>query len=248
MDDVIRKYINEMVNSEEFYFCYEKGGDRIHCGSAALFDRMMRDHHRNVTRQSDPNSEARFKEKIFGIGLIKTGTISLAKAMQDLGYIVYHDPLFINIVYDVDFCNDFMVAGRFQFLDEVFPNAKFILTVRDIDSWIVSVEKWWKDLEEGELKLYEDGTRRRTGVNMAYDPLSSAYNRYLLFHSLTFDKDNYIKCYYEHIDEVLDHFKGREDKLLVMDICDGDGWDELCPFVGKDIPNISFPHLNKSIG
>ena len=26
----------------------------------------------------------------------------------------------------------------------------------------------------------------------------------------------------------------------------GDGWEKLCPFLGVDIPKISFPHANKS--
>ena len=29
-----------------------------------------------------------------------------------------------------------------------------------------------------------------------------------------------------------------------MNICDGDGWEVLCPFLGKDIPNVPFPKLN----
>ena len=34
------------------------------------------------------------------------------------------------------------------------------------------------------------------------------------------------------------------DRLLVMDIIAGDGWDKLCPFLGKPVPEAAFPHRN----
>ena len=29
-----------------------------------------------------------------------------------------------------------------------------------------------------------------------------------------------------------------------MNICEGDGWEMLCPFLGTDIPDVPFPKLN----
>ena len=35
---------------------------------------------------------------------------------------------------------------------------------------------------------------------------------------------------------------------LNMNICDnGDGWEKLCKFLDKEIPDVDFPHKNKSI-
>ena len=34
-----------------------------------------------------------------------------------------------------------------------------------------------------------------------------------------------------------------EDRLLVMNIHDDDGWGKLCPFLGVDIPEFGFPHI-----
>lgn len=41
-----------------------------------------------------------------------------------------------------------------------------------------------------------------------------------------------------------DYFAGRPEDLLIMDICAGDGWEKLCPFLGFEIPETPFPHLN----
>ena len=30
-----------------------------------------------------------------------------------------------------------------------------------------------------------------------------------------------------------------------MNITQGDGWDKLCPYLNKDIPDTAFPHSNK---
>ena len=50
-----------------------------------------------------------------------------------------------------------------------------------------------------------------------------------------------IKRYVQHNRNVFDAVP--RDKLLVMDIAAGDGWDELCAFLGLPRPprNVSFP-------
>ncbi len=39
----------------------------------------------------------------------------------------------------------------------------------------------------------------------------------------------------------------KVDKLdyIIMNICNGDGWEKLCSFLGDDIPSAEFPHLGK---
>ena len=41
--------------------------------------------------------------------------------------------------------------------------------------------------------------------------------------------------------------KNRPNDLLVMNICDGEGWEVLCPFLNKPIPNVIFPKKNVTI-
>ena len=80
-------------------------------------------------------------EKIFGIGVGKTGTHSLTIAVRMLGYPKAHHgkgAAKLERIRSWNFWADIPVAGKYKFLDHCFPHAKFILTVRDINSWIRS--------------------------------------------------------------------------------------------------------------
>jgi hypothetical protein len=55
------------------------------------------------------------------------------------------------------------------------------------------------------------------------------------------EKLKYIR---ERNEEIIHYFENRKSKLLVMDITKGDGWDKLCNFLNKSIPNKPFPHKN----
>ena len=43
---------------------------------------------------------------------------------------------------------------------------------------------------------------------------------------------------------IKEYFRDRTDNLLVMNICAGEGWETLCPFLNKHTPNVQFPKLN----
>ena len=53
--------------------------------------------------------------------------------------------------------------------------------------------------------------------------------------------DGLAKIYHEHYQKVMEYFKGREKDLLIMNICGGDGWGKLCPFLELEKPLIPFP-------
>jgi Sulfotransferase domain len=40
------------------------------------------------------------------------------------------------------------------------------------------------------------------------------------------------------------YFENRPGKLLVIDICNGDGYEKLCPFLGLPTINEAFPKEN----
>jgi hypothetical protein len=50
----------------------------------------------------------------------------------------------------------------------------------------------------------------------------------------------------EHAAAVRAHFARRPQDLLIMDLEAGDGWDELCPFLGCAAPRRPFPVKNRS--
>jgi hypothetical protein len=53
-----------------------------------------------------------------------------------------------------------------------------------------------------------------------------------------------IQEFEEHNKQVIEYFKNSPSQLLVMNIIEGDGWNKLCNFLNKPIPNKPFPHKN----
>jgi hypothetical protein len=169
--------------------------------------------------------------RIFGIGLGKTGTSSLNRAMQVLGCQSIHGPKLDRIV-EYNFCNDINITFRYKFLDHCFPGSKFILTVRDMKSWLKSNERWLKIKTKGGL------------VNPEIDiELSRAEPRFFCYGCTIFNKNKYIDAYEKHYKEVNEHFKNRKQDLLIFDV--REGWEKLCKFLNKPIPTtMPFPHVS----
>jgi hypothetical protein len=81
-------------------------------------------------------------------------------------------------------------------------------------------------------------------VSASCSRMSSSLTQATLFGAATFDRDRYAAAYEAHSADVLDHFRGREADLLVMDICAGEGWEKLCPFLDRPVPDAPFPRRN----
>ena len=58
------------------------------------------------------------------------------------------------------------------------------------------------------------------------------------------NEDKFVERYERHNREVTKYFKGRDEDILVVDLTKGAGWEQICPFLGKEVPDIPFPHLN----
>lgn len=176
--------------------------------------------------------------KIFGIGLSKTGTTSLAHALDILGYKV-RDCLGLTIyrkgqissidktaLKNHDALTDTPIPSFYRELDREYPNSKFILTIRELDAWLNSCKKQFNQ------KLADKQTDAHNELFMD------------LYGSTVFDEDKFRVGYTRFVDGVLEYFKERPNDLLVMDISNGDGWEKLCPFLGKSVPDIPFPKSN----
>jgi len=172
--------------------------------------------------------------RIFGIGLGRTGTKSLAQAMGILGYSSKHG----GNVYDIEkyeFMNDIVIAARYKLLDYYYgPIAKFILTVRDVESWIRSSIV---------LAGRRGGRRGKDGV-IRGTKLRRAEHRFMIYGITHFDETIFREVHAQFDKEAIAHFKDQPKRLLVMNICKGDGWEQLCPFLEKPIPDMPFPRLN----
>lgn len=173
--------------------------------------------------------------KVFCIGFHKTGTTSLAVALQTLGYRVTgpnrtEDPDIATNVYRMaydlvekyDAFQDNPWPILYKNLDRRYPGSKFIFTLRSTQSWITSQVKHF-------------GRRETPMRQWIYGVGCPEGNEAI-----------YTRVYDEHNQGVLEHFRGRPSDLLVMDLAKGDGWEKLCPFLDKPVPDIPFPHANKA--
>jgi hypothetical protein len=177
------------------------------------------------------------KNKVFCIGFHKTGTTSLEKALELLGYRVTgpngtKDPDIAEKVYDMadelvakyDAFQDNPWPVLYREMDEKYPGSKFILTMRSPESWISSQVR--------DFGLRETPMRRWIYGDDAGCPEGN--------------EDIYVARYERHNREVLEYFKDRPDDLLILDLPKGDGWPELCTFLDEPIPEKPFPHANKA--
>lgn len=175
--------------------------------------------------------------KLVGVGFQKTGTSTLREALKILGYKVGDTryrlllPILRNNWKQVfkeldryDAVEDNPWPFIYREIDEHYKGSKFILTIRDSESWYKSVNNHIGDLRD---PMHEWIYGRKKGLPKD-------------------DKTNAIMVYKKHNEAVLSYFYNRPDDFLILDFSSGDGWSKLCNFLGKEIPGLDFPHINKA--
>jgi len=175
--------------------------------------------------------------KIFCIGFQKTGTTSLGKALEVLGYRVcgpigVTNPDIKHKAPDwaksklphYDAFQDNPWPLLYQEMDQLCPGSKFILTTRKPRSWIRSMRKYFGNYQApAEMWIYGDGIT----------PLKNPRKC--------------IKRFKQHNREVREYFKDRPDDLLEIDLGQGDeNWEKICNFLGVSVPDKPFPMSNAS--
>lgn len=175
--------------------------------------------------------------KIIGVGFQKTGTSTLREALKILGYKVKDTtPRALIPILKGDFSKIRKILSGYDAmedtpwyiiyreLDQMYSGSKFILTIRDADSWYTSVSKHIGDLRAAHHEwIYGRGK----GLPKNY-------------------REHAIAVYNKHNEEVMNYFSDRPDDLLVLDFTKGDRWEKLCAFLGKEVPGIPFPHYNRT--
>jgi len=176
--------------------------------------------------------------KIFGIGLSKTGTTSLAHALELLGYrtkdylgITRYSPgdlssMDLDAVDANDAFTDTPIPSFYRELDEKYPGSKFILTVREMDGWLKSCKKQFT------RKLAEK--QNDASINLFMD----------IYDCFVFDETKFTAGYERFVNDVLHYFRDRPDDLLILDLSGGDGWEKLCRFLGTAAPDVPFQRAN----
>jgi hypothetical protein len=189
------------------------------------------------------------KAKIFGVGFHKTGTSSLAAALEMLGYRTVHGDgrnakhkgdegrdmirrieagdcdLPTLALYDAFTDNPYFTIWR-QLADK-FPDAKFILTERDEAKWLDSCIRFYKGRRIRPMREWMFGEHA--------DPSSGEAAA-----------QAWLAAYRKHNQSIKEHFANQPDRLLVINVMAGDGWNLICPFLGVPEPGEPFPHANKT--
>ena len=178
------------------------------------------------------------KAKIFGLGLSKTGTTSLANALQILGYKIKDNmgvvkyargdlsSVDLDVVDAYDALTDTPIPSFYRELDARFPGSKFILTMRDSEGWLKSCKKQF--------------TQRFAEVQ------TEAHKRLFidLYGTDVFDDERFASGYVRFVDGVREYFKDRPHDLLIINIAGGEGWEKLCLFLERPVPDVPFPKAN----
>jgi hypothetical protein len=122
---------------------------------------------------------------------------------------------------------DWPSAFFWRELSTFYPHAKILLTVRDAESWYASMDKTI-------LKTLREST----------DPDSVGLKLIAerVFDGRLDDRAHAIAVYEKNTAEVQAAFDRR--RLLTYNL--GDGWEKLCRFLDKPIPDTPFPHSNSA--
>ena len=173
------------------------------------------------------------KNKVFNIGLWKTGTKTFGQAIRMLGYRVHDefwpievgldgDPVSAEkaikihkVIVEHDAFSDSPWLNIYKQLYAWYPDAKFVLTVR----------------ASGEARAASEYFHARREGDVVEDiPTSQVF----------------VDQYEKHNEEVKAFFKDKPNQLLEMCFEQGDGWNKLCRFLNVFPPNVPFPHENKT--
>jgi len=195
--------------------------------------------------------------KVIGAGFGRTGTASMKAALEQLGYGKCHHmfevmpdakqvelwhriaqgetPDWDAIYADFGACVDFPSAAYWRELSEHYPNAKIVLTTRAFDGWYDSANETiyaitlamggWMNLVPRFRKIKE----------MVYGAI---WDR--VFDGRFADRNATREVFEKHEADVKAAF--NSDRLLIFH--PKQGWEPLCEFLGKPVPETPFPNVN----
>lgn len=206
--------------------------------------------------------------KIIGAGFPRTGTMTLKKALETIGYDqTYHYKDLIANSSKLKYWKELEKTGQTDFetlfegfqatvdfpgypyykiLLERYPEAKVILTTRDFEKWYDSTYKTiWKSAHKP-LSARIDLFKRKILNSKLRNIFRCVKFMRRVFLRNQFDNKfsnkEYTKAiFFQHINDVVTHVPKHQ--LLIYNVAEG--WEPLCDFLNVPIPNEPFPHLNK---
>ena len=174
--------------------------------------------------------------KLFIIGLPRTGTTSISVALLDYGFKVAHTAYTKRAFELADVISDAPCFCDYPQLDTLFPTSKFVYLDRALEGWILSMRMLLnKMLPELTPKTGYLHPVLKRSMNTSFklstttDPLSD---------------EHLTTCYLEHQQKVLHYFSNRED-FLKLDVSQIGSLKRLLQFLEVHPEAATeFPHLN----
>ena len=219
---------------------------------------------RNYGEMSDQSESPRQdRQKVFCIGRNKTGTTSLGRALENIGFRLGKQAIGEALLKDwsqdrfdriIDFCRSadafqdvpFSLPKTYEALDAAYTDARFILTIRDsADAWFQSLVRFHSHRLGGGRKptaaLLKQHPYRYRGY--MWDVHRWAYGA---DETTLYEPDLYKHGYDAHNAAVESYFAGRPDKLLIVNLGDDDAETRIADFVDYKGGNGFLPHLNRT--
>ena len=132
-----------------------------------------------------------------------------------------------------DGITDITASPYFAQLDAMYPDAKFVLTLRDEETWLRSCHNHWLGRDPFEVT---SSRGREIHLQIRRFLRAATYGTY------RFEPERFRWVYRQHVAAVRRYFADRPGKLLELDIVSGSGWGPLCEFLGRPMPDQPFPH------
>lgn len=191
----------------------------------------------------------------------KTGTTSLKKALKDLGFKIGSQitaenllPEYMNGNFEAIIKHSktaqvfqdipFSLPHTYEHLAKHYPNAYFILTVRD------SPEQWYESLIKFHSKLFgkNDLPTNEQLKNSEYVYKGFIWDCLMAINksSQPYDFTKLTQSYKEHNEDVERFFKNKEYNFLKLNLSDKQSYRCLVDFLDIDSPFNEFPWKNKT--
>jgi hypothetical protein len=177
------------------------------------------------------------RPKVVVVGLSKTGTSTMRVMLEALGYTVCgprKDLLrevrrgnmsAVDPVIDAhDAVEDWPWPLAYQHIYARYPDARFILTKRK------SFEAWFRSL---------------VNHGRGSSPFRGMYRNYGYYRP-DGNEAAFRRIYEGHTAEVHAFFADKPGQLIDFCLETGDGWPELCGFLGIAVPDRQVPHINRT--
>lgn len=199
--------------------------------------------------------------KVFCIGLNKTGTTSIEAALQGLGYrmgsqvrgeLLLRNWLardfgpIIQFAESADAFQDipFSLPFTFQALACAFPEAKLVLSIRS------SAEEWYDSLVRfNSVDLGRLPTAEELKLNTYRYPgfmYEAQVGTVMVTDDDLFERQAHLDFYNAQSHNVTAYFR-NSNRLLVINIGELGSYQKFCEYLGREPVLHAFPHLNATI-